>query len=71
MGDCNLRSTLKFVAPLAILALGFALSACVEAKPFQYQKADEIPSGPGLFTGKAGEFTIYRLDEDGRTKVLE
>ena len=30
-----------------------------------------VDIGPGLFTGKTGAFTLYRLDEDGRTEVLE
>lgn len=42
------------------LALLFALAACDRGTPFQPAAVDEIKPGPGLFTGKAGAFVIYR-----------
>jgi hypothetical protein len=47
------------IARLA-LAVGAALwlAACA-AEPFDYIPADEIPPGPGLLSGKDGEFVIY------------
>ena len=41
------------------LALALALAACAGAKPFEYHPIDEIPEGPGLFTGEDGEWVIY------------
>ena len=42
----------------AFVALG--LSACGQAKPLgEVEQADEIPPGPGLFTGKDGRYIIY------------
>lgn len=43
---------------ILVLALGLALAACAGAEPFAYQPIDEIPAGPGLFTGEAGEWVI-------------
>ena len=40
-------------------ALAVALAACAGAKPFEYHPTDEIPEGPGLFTGEDGEWVIY------------
>jgi hypothetical protein len=38
-----------------------ALSACATGEPREPTKAvDEIPDGPGLFSGEDGEFVIYR-----------
>ena len=45
------------VLPLALL---LALVACARGTPFQPAATDEIKSGPGLFTGKAGALVIYR-----------
>ncbi len=44
---------------LAAVALALALAACAGAKPFEYHPTDEIPEGPGLFTGEDGEWVIY------------
>lgn len=50
--------------PLRSLLLGlvlFALGACAGGGEVtsQNKKPDEIPPGPGLFSGKDGEFVIY------------
>ena len=51
-----------FVAVLACLLL--AACAGVEMKPGQKSHARrEIPPGPGLLSGKQGEFVIYRLED--------
>jgi hypothetical protein len=43
---------------LLVLALG---SACVPIRPADPPRNNtEIPQGPGLFTGKAGELVILR-----------
>ncbi|MCH7889303.1 MAG: hypothetical protein IIA00_08510 [Proteobacteria bacterium] len=42
----------------AFVVLG--LSACGQAKPLgEVELVDEIPPGPGLFTGKDGKYIIY------------
>jgi len=52
---------MKFAAML-IVAAALAVSAC-GAKPLHTSKwqhgADEIPPGPGLFSGEDGEFVLY------------
>jgi hypothetical protein len=40
------------------VALGLVLAACGEVKPFTPPATDEIPPGPGLFTGKKGELVL-------------
>lgn len=44
---------------LAIAGI-FLLSACAGIKPYEPTAAGEIPPGPGLLSGKDGEFTIFR-----------
>ena len=57
----------------AVLALPLALAACGAYQPFEYQHRDNEMSGPGLFSGKEGEFVIYKSShptpepEKGRT----
>ncbi|MBI3897255.1 MAG: hypothetical protein HY308_03045 [Gammaproteobacteria bacterium] len=34
--------------------------------PFTYQSRNEIPEGPGIFSGETGEFTVY---SDKKAKV--
>ena len=40
-------------------ALALALAACAGAVPIEYHAIDEIPEGPGAFTGEDGEWVIY------------
>ncbi len=42
---------------VAMICLALALTACQKPEPFEYTELEE---GPGLFSGKAGEFVIYR-----------
>lgn len=53
---------------LAVVGLGIACAACGNYQPFQPPPADSIPAGPGVFTGEAGEFVIFRAgtEDDGR-----
>ncbi len=51
------------------LTLGFValfLAACVPAKPLVHDipQPDEIPPGPGLFSGKDGKFILFGASED-------
>ena len=39
------------------LVLGLVLGC--GGKPFNYESQNEIPPGPGVFSGKEGEFTLY------------
>ncbi len=43
-----------------VLILAAALAACSGAKPFDYADNNELGKRPGLFTGKDGEFIIFR-----------
>jgi len=45
---------------LAVLAVCTTLGACSGWKPFEPPVAEEIPDGPGLFSGEDGEFVIFR-----------
>jgi hypothetical protein len=47
------KSARAVAATLALL-----LAACGEVKPFSPPVANEIPPGPGLFTGKKGELVL-------------
>ena len=46
---------------LMLAALAVTLAACGSARPLQHDIAqpDEIPPGPGLFTGKDGKLVLY------------
>ncbi len=44
---------------LMVLA-SVVLAGCAHSQPYEYHRIDEIPEGPGLFSGEDGEFTIYR-----------
>ncbi len=39
----------------AFVALALLLAACAEIEPVEFPEADDIPEGPGVFTGEAGE----------------
>ncbi len=54
----------RFSMTRKVLALGFVallLAACGPAKPLVHDipQPDEIPPGPGLFSGKDGGFVLY------------
>ncbi|MDA0703708.1 MAG: hypothetical protein O3A96_10820 [Proteobacteria bacterium] len=56
---------MKRLAPMAILACILLLGACesLDVKPLDkaakgYDAPDEIPSGPGVFSGEKGEFEV-------------
>ena len=44
-------------APILTLGLLLGLSAC-GMEPFDAPRSQEIPPGPGVFTGQSGAFTI-------------
>lgn len=50
-------------AALAVLIL--ALAACGPREDFDYVSADEIPPGPGLFTGASGEYEVLSIGAGG------
>lgn len=45
---------------LAVVWLSSLLAACSGMEPFAYTEVHEIPPGPGLISGEAGEFVLYR-----------
>lgn len=46
--------------PLVLgIVLGI-LAGCTQGKPLTHVAADEIPPGPGLFSGEEGEFVLFR-----------
>lgn len=45
---------------LSGIPLGLAMIGCVASDPFQPPLRDEIPDGPGLFTGSKGAWVISR-----------
>ena len=47
-----------------ILVSVLLLGACT-GKDYTYEPASETPSGPGLFSGKDGVFTIYGENSTG------
>lgn len=44
------------IRPFGLVAL--VSLACCGGQPFEYTAADEIPPGPGIFSGSDGAFTI-------------
>ncbi len=43
---------------LAAVLLAAFLAACSNIQPVEFVPIDEIPPGPGLFSGEDGEFVI-------------
>ena len=65
MTNENLGQVVKagFKRLLVCGALAGMLGACSAVEPISYTPIDEIPPGPGLFSGEDGVFTLY---ESGR-----
>lgn len=53
---------------LAAGSLAGMLAACSNVEPVSYTPTDEIPPGPGVFSGEDGVFTLY---DSGRSKADE
>ena len=51
------KTIIRIVLSLLSISL-LALPGC-GGKPFNYNPPSEIPEGPGIFSGKNGEFTLY------------
>jgi len=49
---------------LLLLATLGVLAGCAHSEPFEYVAIDEIPPGPGLFSGEEGEFVLFRRGGD-------
>jgi hypothetical protein len=51
----------KTIIMIAVCIVNIALLALpgCGGKPFVYNPPSEIPEGPGVFSGKDGEFTLY------------
>lgn len=54
-----------------ILLGSFCLSGCHGIKTGTYPEQGDMKKGPGLFTGKQGEFTFLSSQETLNTKSLE
>lgn len=59
-----MTTKIREAAPVTRLVLvtiltGF-LAGCAGVEPFEYTEVHEIPPGPGLISGEAGEFELYR-----------
>ena len=52
---------IKTIVMIAVCMVSIALLALpgCGGKPFDYNPPSEIPEGPGVFSGKDGEFTLY------------
>lgn len=55
--DDPVRRAVLRLAAAAALAAG--LAACSNVQPYTFTAIDEIPPGPGLFSGEDGEFVLY------------
>ena len=53
-----LKNTIIRIAVFLVSSALLALPGC-GGKPFNYNPPSEIPEGPGVFSGKDGEFTLY------------
>ncbi len=65
----RVRVAWRFSMTRKAFALGFVallLAACGPAKPLVHDipQPDEIPPGPGLFSGKDGKFILFGNSED-------
>ncbi|MEE8444047.1 MAG: hypothetical protein V3S44_01780 [Alphaproteobacteria bacterium] len=49
---------MKMIPFLAAVLIATLLGACSNIQPVAYVPIDEIPPGPGLFSGEDGEFVI-------------
>ena len=49
---------MKIIPLFAAVLLATFLGACSNIQPMVYVPIDEIPPGPGLFSGEDGEFVI-------------
>lgn len=49
--------TSRVLAASFVLSLAAALAACA-GEPFEYHSQNEIPKGPGVFSGESGAFSI-------------
>ncbi len=57
MKSSPLAATGRRLRLLGLVAL-VSLAGCAGGQPFDYTPVDEIPPGPGLFTGADGAFVI-------------
>ena len=54
----------KYFLGAAVFILVFALASCA-MEPYEYvDTIDEIPQGPGLFTGEDGEAVLYQRPKE-------
>lgn len=53
--------TAKRICSVMLILMVIAFAGCASSpEPFAYEPDHELKKGPGLFSGEAGAFTIYR-----------
>jgi len=50
----------RFGTVAILLAFALLLASCGKPKSLDYTETGEIPSGPGLFSGKDGKFSLFQ-----------
>ncbi len=56
------RTVQRLLTIVIAASIPVLMSGCGVHQDFDYSAADEIPPGPGLFSGEDGVFTILRED---------
>ena len=51
---------LKLTLMAMVWSMFLVLTGCATAEPYEFHPIDEIPEGPGLFSGEDGEFILFR-----------
>lgn len=55
---------MRRLMPAVLVTLALAAGACVERGVAEFKRPGDLPPGkPGLFSGKDGEFVLYRKGE--------
>ena len=50
----------KYLMWIGLIVSMLVLGACAHYEPFEPAPIADIPDGPGLLTGKDGEWVLYR-----------
>lgn len=53
-------NSLKLIITIILTTLLMSMVACSSIEQYSYHPDQEVPEGPGLFTGEKGEYTLYR-----------
>jgi len=55
--------TNKFIVVVTLLAAVLSIGCGTTPEPFTYEDERDLKKGPGLFSGKTGEFEIYNSQD--------